>query len=127
ASAKRTIINRVMAVVRERPQVVYRNLNEPGLARSAHNAMIQWPAKKVRKNRQNLELHSGLPIAPGRWGFQTLTYALADARPPSAFRPLPASVSASRLRSADLAAQANPRAAPSQSAAWPNPLSLGTP
>src|SRR5271169_4606861 len=61
SAAKRTIIHRTVAVVRERPQVVYRNLNETGLARPAHNAVIQRPAKKVRKNRQDLELHSGLP------------------------------------------------------------------
>src|SRR5208337_5030743 len=50
-----------MAVVGERPQILNANFNEPGFARSAHDAVIQRPAKKVRKNRQYLELHSGLP------------------------------------------------------------------
>ena len=38
-------------------EIVDANFNEPSLARLAHDAVIQRPAKKVRKNRQDLELH----------------------------------------------------------------------
>jgi hypothetical protein len=58
-----------MPIVRERPQIVDANFNEPGFTRLAHNAVIQRPTKKVRKNRENLELHSGLPNSrPRRLG-----------------------------------------------------------
>jgi hypothetical protein len=57
AAAKRPVVYGAMAIVRERPQIVYANFNEPGIARPAHDTVIQWPAKEVRKNGNDLELH----------------------------------------------------------------------
>ncbi len=57
APAERTIVHRAMLVGGEVPQIVHRDFNEPGFARAAHDAVIQRPAKKVRKNRDDFELH----------------------------------------------------------------------
>ena len=57
------VVNGAMPVMCKHPEIVDSNFNEPGLVRPAHDAVIQWPAKKVRENRQYLELHSGLPRA----------------------------------------------------------------
>jgi hypothetical protein len=46
-----------MTIVREVPQIVNQDFNELGVARLAHNAVIQRPAKKIRKDSQDLEFH----------------------------------------------------------------------
>jgi hypothetical protein len=61
-----------MPIVRERPRIVDPYINEPSLARPAHDAIIQRSTKKVGKDRQYLELHSDLPVAPGRMGIKNL-------------------------------------------------------
>src|SRR5208283_2828067 len=82
----------------------------PGLARPAHDAIIQRPVKKVRKNRQYLELHSGLP------NMGMLTFPCVELQP-RAPRPLPSSGAASRHRSAETATPASLPAIASRSAA----------
>src|SRR3954463_2553930 len=54
---ERTVVHRLVAVLGKGPQVVHLDFNDPGFARPAHNAMFQRPAKEVRKNRNDLELH----------------------------------------------------------------------
>ena len=49
AAAEWTIVHRSMTIRGERPQVVDSDFNEPGVARPAHNAVIQRTLKKSGK------------------------------------------------------------------------------
>ena len=51
-----------MPVVSKSPQIMHPDVNNSGFSRPPHNAMLQGPAKKVRKNRDDLELHRDLCV-----------------------------------------------------------------
>src|SRR5713101_7594444 len=59
-TAKRPVIHRAVPVMGESPQVMHPDVNNSGFSRPPHNAMLQRPAKKVRENRDDLELHRDL-------------------------------------------------------------------
>jgi len=47
-----------MAIAGERPQIAYLNLHQPGFARPANDPVIQWPAKKIRKDSDDVNLQT---------------------------------------------------------------------
>src|SRR5260370_22098423 len=59
-AAERPVIHRAVPVVSERPQSMHPDVNNSRFSRPPHNAMLQRPAKKVRENRDDLELHRDL-------------------------------------------------------------------
>src|SRR5438876_7005582 len=60
AAAKWAVIYSTMAIAGERPQIAYFDLDQPGCARPANDSVIQRPAKKIRENRDNVDLHKTL-------------------------------------------------------------------
>jgi hypothetical protein len=47
----------MVPVMGERPQIMHANIDNFCLTRPPYDAVLQRPAKKVRKNRDDLELH----------------------------------------------------------------------
>ena len=50
APAKRTIVHGAMAIMREFAQILHVNMDQAGFSRTAHNAVIERPGEKFRKN-----------------------------------------------------------------------------
>src|SRR5207245_3661038 len=50
AAAKRTVVHGAVAVTRESAQIVHRDFHQAGLARPAHNPVVERPLEKLREN-----------------------------------------------------------------------------
>src|SRR5438067_10776143 len=49
-----------MPIAGKRPQIVNLNLHQPGFARPTNNSVIQWPAKKIREDSDDINEHKTL-------------------------------------------------------------------
>jgi hypothetical protein len=46
-----------MPIAGKRPQIVNLNLHQPGFTRPANNSVIERPAKKIREDGYDVNLH----------------------------------------------------------------------
>ena len=59
AAAERAVIHGAVLVFRKRPQIVNVDFHQARFPCPADNSVIQRPAKKVGKDRENVDLHRG--------------------------------------------------------------------
>src|SRR5215469_16653398 len=77
AASEWPVVDGAMTVVREGAKIVNSDFYEPGITRAANDAIIQRPAKKVRKNRQDFELHFRMPrVLPPLSGLPQVSLAI---------------------------------------------------
>src|SRR5229473_188369 len=67
-AAEWAVIHGAVLVFRKRPQIVNADLHQAHFPRPAHNTVIQRSAKKVGKDRENVDLHRGTQsLVSCRW------------------------------------------------------------
>jgi hypothetical protein len=57
ATAKWAVIHRAMPIAGKGPQIAYLDLHQPRFARPPNDSKIQRPAKKIRKDGDDIYLH----------------------------------------------------------------------
>jgi hypothetical protein len=57
SAAKRTVVYRVVAIVRECAQIVDGHVDKAGFSGATDDAVIERPAEEIRKDRDDVELH----------------------------------------------------------------------
>jgi hypothetical protein len=58
AAAKRAVIHSTMAIAGVNPQVANLNHHQPRFARPANDAVVQWPAKKIGEDGDEVDLQN---------------------------------------------------------------------
>jgi hypothetical protein len=57
AAAERAVVYRAMPIMRKGPQIVNFNVCQTSFPGPANDAIVQRPTKKIRKDRDNIDLH----------------------------------------------------------------------
>src|SRR5579875_3389532 len=81
SAAERPVVDRAMTVMSPVSQIVDTNFDQPRLPGALHHAVLEWPAEKFRKDRQDVKLH--LQAKAGVWRLPAASFPTNPASPPA--------------------------------------------